>query len=463
MASPESAPARTEQAVSQRWTHLLGLDLLATTGRLLRSHWWELLAIALVAYVAHYYLMRLAIVIGRSGPVPGLLALAIVPAVPLAATVLMLLVMRRRERGGQGVTGFVVAIGSVLVPFLVIYESRGSLREDVGAYFFDGMEDSRELASAGVTDLGELVDARAAVEASARMPDGTSPLALTVVAIAFVIRMLLSRLIQRDEAWTGALARTRTPLRLLLAYSEVVWLVLGAIVINAGIEAMRGWWDSRRLGVALHDWWAQVTEGLPNLGAFAEAVVAAAGTVLDGAAIGVLIPIAWLSIGVIVYGLQVADTIDDRRVVSAVGAAPIVGILGRRVSPAVITTAWHRIADPDNRFGALIGGLAMVLRAGFAQVLVFCLAFTTVTVAVPYLTWGVLRVLLEDLTYRDWMAFVLPLDAVNQVVVLVLSSALLAAFADALLARFGAASSLRLPSPPAMPEEAADPAERTDG
>src|SRR5690606_2719287 len=105
----------------QGLSELLGLGLLRTAWRLLTAHWWQLLAIATCAYVLHHYLIQAAVRVGRAGAVPGLLVFSLVPLVPLVATVLMLLVLRERHQSSGGLASFIAAIGSVLIPFLVVY------------------------------------------------------------------------------------------------------------------------------------------------------------------------------------------------------------------------------------------------------------------------------------------------------------------------------------------------------
>lgn len=421
-------------------SQLLGLGLLRTSWRLFAAHWWRLLAIASCAYVAHDLVMELALWAYRAGALPGFLVFSLVPLVPLIGTVLMLLVLREHQHGG-GVTGFVAAIGSVLIPFLVVYESQGDFLEDLSTFLNGGFQQLWEEQAAEVLAGGQSNFDQLNIDTSA-------PLVLAVVVAAFLLRAVGARFAGNDTLWQGGARRLRVPLRMLVGYSEVVWIVIGASVVTTGLRGLHDWWQDRRVGRALEDWWEGFIASFPSLGAFGEWIVTAIGTLLDGAVSGLVAPLAWLTIGVVVYGLSAADSIAEDEVVDAVSRSERLGRVTQRVNPAVITLAWRRIADPEGRFGALLGGIAMILRSRFVPVIVFCLLYTAISTWLPYLVWWLARTVLPRFDYRDWLAAYGPLQALAQIAVLCLTAPLLAAWADALLTRFGARSQLRLPEPP---------------
>lgn len=412
----------------QGLSELLGLGLLRTAWRLLTAHWWQLLAIATCAYVLHHYLIQAAVRVGRAGAVPGLLVFSLVPLVPLVATVLMLLVLRERHQSSGGLASFIAAIGSVLIPFLVVYESQGDFLDDLGSFFNVGFEDDMETGA----------------DTLYRTPDATSPLVIAVVAAAFLLRAVGSRLADRDTLWQGRQRPLRSVLRSLMGYAEVVWIVLGTVVVTAGLRGLHDWWQQRRIGRGLADWWEGFTASFPTLGAFGEWLTAAVGTLLDGVTTALVAPLAWLTIGVVVYGLSAADSISEHEVLAAVRRTSRLSRVTQRVNPAVITLAWRRIADPEGRFGALLGGVAMILRSRFVPVLVFCVLYTVLTTGLPFAIWDLARTVFSRFEYPDWLAAYGPLQALSQVALLCLTAPLLAAFADALLVRFGARSQLRL-------------------
>lgn len=421
--SPPNAPAHSGPTPSLRF------DLLRTTLRLIGAHWWKLVAIAACAYVAHHYLMEAAVRAGQLGAVPGLLVFSFVPLVLLVAVVVSLLTLRRPHGEGLSAGAAVAALGSVLVPFLVVYESQGTLRDDTSDYFYAGFW----------ADYGE-------VDTLARIPEPTSPIVLAVVAAAFLVRALGSRL-AGSTALRGSPVgrRARLVLQLLVGYCEAVWIVLGVVVMNYAIQGLQAWWMERRIGRGLGEWWDSVTISLPEIGAIGDRLVVVIGTILDGMVVGLATPLAWLTIGVVVYGITAADQISEASVIESVKGRERLGAVTRRIDPAVIGLAWRRIADTEGRFGALLGGLSLILRAGFTPVLVFCLLYTLLSAGLPYLIWAVARLVAPNLDYMEWTAVHGPITALIYIATMVLTTPLLAVYGDALLTRFGAASQLRLP------------------
>ncbi|GAB2603868.1 hypothetical protein [Pseudactinotalea suaedae] len=432
----QTVEAQPEQ---ERWSQLLGLGLLGTAWRLLAAHWWQLVAIAACAYVAHDLVMRLALLAYRAGALPGLLVFSLVPLVPVVAIVLMLLVLRRRQGASGGFAAFVAAIGSVLIPFLVVYESQGDFSDDLSEFLYGGFTQVQE-AQWGI-------DGVEPGAFDALVPDAGDPLLLAVVVVAFLLRALGARIAARDSLWQGSGARRglRVTLRSLVGYAEIVWIVIGAVVVNTTVKGLHDWWQQRRLGRSLDDWWQSVTVSFPTFGDVGAWLATVVGTVLDGVVTGLVTPLAWLTIGVVIYGLSAAEGISEDEVVTAMQRQSRLKKVTQRVSPAVISLAWRRIADTEGHFGALLGGVAMILRSRFVPVLVFCLVYTAATTWLPYLLWDIPRSLLTRFDYVDWLALYGPMQAVSQILVLCVTAPLLAAFADALLTRFGAQSQLRLP------------------
>lgn len=428
--------ATTRTSTRTRPSDELGLGLIRTSWRLLRAHFWELVAIGALAYVAHNLAMFAAVWVGKWGPVPGLLVFSLVPMAPLLSIVGMLLVLRRSHRSSGGVAAVIAAIGSVLVPFLVVYEGQGDFIEDIGDYFFLGF---REDCGDGVGILFSCDEG----ESSDRLAEPTSPLVLAIVAVALLVRAVGSRVAGKEGLWADH-PRLRMVLRVVVGYAEIVWIVLGLTVVRYGLGEMQGWWEQRRLGRALGDWWDGVTLAVPDIGAIGDWLTTAVGTILDAAVTGLVTPLAWLAVGVVIYGMSAAETITQDDIVQSVQRRRWGG-LTQRVHPAVIALAWRRIADPEGRFGALLGAIALILRAGFAPVLVFCILYTVVVTAIPYLVWDLARVVMGTIEYLDWAALTGPLEAIAQILGWCLAAPLLAAWADALLARFGAQSQLRLP------------------
>ena len=190
---------------------------------LLTHHWLPLLAIAAASLLAHELLGRLAVAAGLIGAVPGFLALALVPLAGLAALVGMLLVVRSREARRSHVWGVVAAAGSVLVPFLVVYESRGDLRADLIDYVRG--------------TLYEQLGAEAVISA---LPQIASWTVLAIVVAALVVRSLGARLASNDQ-WGTVEGPRRGLLHVVVGYAEAVWMTLGARVLTGVLSGLTLW------------------------------------------------------------------------------------------------------------------------------------------------------------------------------------------------------------------------------
>lgn len=392
-------------------------------GGVLSRRWLPLVTIAAASLLAHELLSRLAVAAGLLGAVPGFLALALVPLADLAALVGMLLVVRSREARRSNFWGVVAAAGSVLVPFLVIYESRGDLRTDLIDYvrgtLYSQLGDEAPISS---------------------LPQIASWLVLGIVVAALIVRAVGARLAD-DERWVGREGPRRGILHIIVGYAEAVWMTLGAWVIAGVLAGLSAWWTARAVAHGMAESWDGIRENLPSLGALGDWVLAAAPVVTDAVVTGLVVPISMLTIAVIVYGLQVADTVRPEEVLASVRRGRWTGLV-RRVGDAPLRQAWSRLADTEGRFGALIGGLALVLRSAFAPVLIYCIAFTLIA-QLDAVVWWLARLLLGWRTQVFWEAVYAPLNGLSALLTLVATVAVTAVFADRLLMRFGAVGQLR--------------------
>ncbi|WP_144016687.1 hypothetical protein [Beutenbergia cavernae] len=462
--SPPPAGAADQAPVPEGAGQILrdGLDVLRDAGRLLARHWAPLVALAALAVIGRHLVLNLAVLTAPVNNVLGLLVFSLVPLVWLIAVVGMLLVLRRPDRGStdddgarrrvRRTTGLVLAsLGSVMVPFLLVYEYTGSLSDDRGRYFLTSLQ----------TQMGNAFDENLELDptfdATADIPDPTSLVVLGTIAAALLVRFVGGRILRsRDPEDDGG---GWTWLRLVIGYSEVVWMVLGAVAIVEVTRNAQGWWRERSAAVELAAWWEGVVADLPHLGAFADAAFAVAAAAVGGAIVGVGVPLAWLTIGTIVYGVRAERVVDDPTALARGRLGRLTARVTDRVGAERIRRAWASMLHPESRFGGLTGGLGLVLAAGWLPALLFCAAFLLAQQA-DYVIWWLAGVALPTAVRTDWIALYPAIAAVAVVVSQVLSIALLASAADALLRRFGARSALRLPErmPSAAPTAAEAPA-----
>ncbi|UFU03705.1 hypothetical protein LQF12_03605 [Ruania suaedae] len=406
--------------------------LLATTVRLLRTHGFTVLVLALVGVTVRLYLQDLSVLAGRLGAVPGMLTLTLVPFATLLTTVAILLVLRRRARSRSVVRDLIAALGSVLVPFLVVYESGGGLREDGRTYSLAGLEDDFARM-----DIGD-------VDGTARLADATSPIVLAIVVVALVLRRIGSQLVERDSLWHDQEAPVRMSLRIVVGYFELVWIVLGAGVIGYLVNGVNGWWHSRVIARAVGAWWDGVTLVLPSLGGVVSWLIGAGGAVLAGAVTAIVVPLAWLTIGLVIYGVRTSELVSAADLSARV---PFSGRFTDRAQDPRVARAWERMSQPEGRFGMLMAGLGLMVRSGWAPLAAYSLLYLLLTF-VPYAVWGLFRAIVPWMDGLAWNAWWEPLTIASDIATMVLTATLLAATADRLLARLGAPTALRLPARP---------------
>jgi len=413
-----------------------GGRVLADAGRLLARHWPALLTVAVLAEVAHELALRAALLVAPWSGVAGLLVLSVAPLASVVGIVVMLHVLRRESGdGGFDLRALLGAIASVLVPYLVVYEFYGGLSSDWQAYVDAAALDHALAAGAGI-------------ETSSPVPEGFGPTVLLVVGGALALRTVLDRVARRVEARAGDGPRSgAAALRIASGYCEVVWIVVGAFTVAAATTSVREWWTTRAAVAAVGSWWQDVTAQVDLLRLLASAVGPVSSFVLAGVVTGLVVPLAWLTLGTIVYGVEAIDLVDPEHATTA-AASPgrterAVERFNRTLGATRARTAWRFMLDPGRRFGGLVGAVGMLWRSRWGAVLLFCVAFSVVTLAGQAVL-AVGGAAVGQPGVVAWRAIVGPLDAAAGVVVTVLTTVLLAAAADALLATFGLPSALRV-------------------
>ncbi|HKS99050.1 MAG TPA: hypothetical protein VJT31_05910, partial [Rugosimonospora sp.] len=374
--------------------------VLGHAARLLVRHWPVLLTLSLGGLAARGLLLLAAVRVSRFNGVLGFLVMVLVPVTTLTALVLMLRAVRgslpwTRAAAGPG-TGRVRALldhlGSVLVPFLAVYASYGYLKDDVSQYSYQVWQ-AETFGNADIfTDPGK-------VDVARRLPYQVTTVLVAVVVSAALLRWWLGR-------WKGA--ERRPWLGILGAYLEVIWITLAAAVL---VSASKDWVSSRRAV----QWASDSTTGaVAHLGALTHPVhVATAwlGQLVDDAGAVIVVPVAWLTVGAVVFGYRIAPP--------PVPAHELFVRAARR---------WFRLPRPvrkvvadgsaslRDRFGPLVHGLRLLARTGLLPMLLFCLAFLVVQSSAQWL-WELERLLIgpRDLA-SVWVPLSGPLSVVNDAV-----------------------------------------------
>jgi hypothetical protein len=417
--------------------------VIGMAAKLLWRHWPVLFALVFAGLAARQFIMFAAVRASRLNGILGFLVLVLAPIAILSALVLMLRALRDSLPSARGdgpahapstsaddtsaddtADGDTAGgdagprrtlldhLGSVLVPFLAVYASYGYLKEDVTTYAYEVWVDAN-LANAKIfTDP-------ASIATQTRLPFDLGLTVISTVVVAISLRWMLGR-------WQGA--KRRPWLGMFGAYLEVIWITLVAWTATHLSSSATDWAQKRRVV----RWLQESADGLTAaLGSNGQPVPAALGYVWGLASeveTVIIIPVAWLAVGAIVYGQRLAD------------GPPPAGELYQRAKrrwlrlPGLIRWLGAGLgADLRERFEPLFGGLRLLVRAGLRPMLLFCLAFMVSQTASNWL-WELERLLVgpQDLN-TVWRPLSELLSVVNTAIGTVLLICLLGAAVDRVL------------------------------
>lgn len=401
------------------------VSVVAAGARLWARHWPLLLTIALLGGAARMGALWAAVNVSGWSNTLGVAVLMLAPLASVASIVIMLYVLRgdlpglARAAGARapldGTTGrerrLVDLLASVLVPFLAVYASYGLLAEDTSRYV-NTITGRQHLENAGLLyGVPDAIDADRAFV-------GSGALAVGVVLVAMALRWGLARLEGRVHA---------TPLGYVGAYVEVFWMATLARYLTGYKETAWAWVEGRRAIDVVTTWWLDVLDLLGPVARPVDAVVGWAGGVLGSFDDLVVVPLAWLTVGAIVYGHKLTPPpAPARRGVRVLGALPAPV---RRWGGELVGQV---IGDVRGRFQGLVGGLRTLAVAGLGPMLVFGLAFLAST-RLEEVLHLLVRAAVGPQDVRTWLAFSPHAVTVVRAVGLTVTMTLLAAAVDRML------------------------------
>ncbi|SDS61499.1 hypothetical protein [Jiangella sp. DSM 45060] len=399
--------------------------VLGRAGRLLARHWPVLLAILFAGEAGRYAALWAAVELSEFSGTLGVLVLVLGPLAAVSALIAALYALRHSlpslqaagdeaagDEAGRQHASVVSVLGSVMIPFLAIYASYGYLSEDVFRFVNTAVADELFNNPDLLLGTGEVDQNRTAL--------ATGWLAMALVAIAIVLRYGLGILAQRRPMrWIAWVA----------AYVEVLWLVTLARMLASHQEAAFTWLEERAVTQAVADAWRSLVAFFGPVG---EAVDTGSRWLFDllGDADALLvIPVAWLTVGAVVYGQQLRE--PERR--QASHRRQRGGLVGRMHAPAR-QVGNELTGGLGERFGALASGLRRLAVAGLAPMLLFALAFV-IAQRLEYAVELIWRELLGPLPLGAYLAFVPHTGMVSHVVGTVAVVCLLGAAIDRVLGR----------------------------
>jgi hypothetical protein len=402
--------------------------------RLVGRHWPVLLTIFLLGASVRAGVLWGAVVVSAHHPTVAGLMLPFAPLGSLAALILMLRAVspslrhatftpepeqpghpepvRRVRRVRRTVDTQLSLLASTLVPFLAVYAAQGYLKEDAQKFVNEATYDA--------------IFARALSSDSVRAPDriaiAEGALMVAIVVVALGLRWMIDRfdLPQRHRGWA-----------FVAAYVEVFWLFTLAKRFSGYQDQVRSWLDQRELVAWARLRWADVVDALGPVGHPVEAAVAWLGGILGDADTIVVVPIAWLTVGAVVYGRNLTAPAHVARPMPERWAGGLTRVRSgvQRVPSPVRRWGTDAVADLRGRFAGLGSGLRLLAVAGLVPMLLFCLVFFLARQA-EYLGSELWRALLGPMDRDTGVAFAPHLLVVDRAVYTVLLVGLLAAAID---------------------------------
>ena len=254
----------------------------------LAGRWLPWLALWFAAgQLARFGLPWLAAEIGR-GSHPDLRRVAVVALFVLfllataTTAVGMLYVLRRREEDGDG-EKFLDLLGRSLLPFVIVYVAWGLLFHDAAVFTF--------------ADLKRTMDSTQDPGLAAVIPDVT--VAWALAAGCFAVRAGF-------EWFHGKQRRAGKPGRvsgLAAAFFEAAWTLFAISSVSVTGGQVAGWLSDRRVWVGASGAMSDMVDAAPWLSTVGEWI----GQALALAKDGLILPLVWLTIAAIVYGVEVLD------------------------------------------------------------------------------------------------------------------------------------------------------------
>ncbi|GIH65445.1 hypothetical protein Msi02_62620 [Microbispora siamensis] len=406
----DAAPRRASWALSPYALPLNALRILAkcalplifwfSAGRLVR---WALLLLAATISHGSWYQARLVVV---------MFLFTLVVMTSLATTVGMLYVVREalletqvRRAGGEAKESLLNALNRTALVFAGIYTTWGFVAED--AREFSGIDMMRQ-PDRYVLDAGSGNDSgvmRGLINLDPKV-------SLATMAVAYVVKWYFGR---RHEAGEGRFSG------MLATLGELTFAFYGLNAIAAAVGARSDWIGHRSAVAAWHDLAAGAEDGIPGWKQVSEWLGDVWPHVIDALAI----PLAWLTVGILVYGAYAEDTQTTIR--------------GTRLEQAAVhlerTHNWTRLALAKlsagwtSRWIPLLNSLRLTVRGGAPLFGLFALCYVGLHIGGDYLLRAGRYLTASEEPYQ-WLATGEPVVYVVDLVVTLVTMCLIAATFD---------------------------------
>ncbi len=257
-----------------------------------------------------------------------------------------------------------LSIGGLLIPFLTVYVTHGLLKEDLAQYRYSATTD--EALNQGFN-----------ADFSRAFIDNTGIL-IGLVVVTVILRKLIGYF---------ALGEKNVGLASLSAYLEVLWMGTVSVLLTNSLTRAEEWLTSRAViapayreflslkseatqrGSILVTAWDWAVENLPKLSEL------------------VAVPIAWLTLGAVVYGTTLVGSAASAGsgTSGAADAAPTRSRRWRREAQSAAENALSPVLGP---LRTVWGGIVTLSRAGLLPMLLFCVVFIFASLVELTVVWA---------------------------------------------------------------------------
>lgn len=408
--------------------------LLTTVGRagvLFGKAWPRLLAVFLIAQLAHRGMQWVAVQAGAKAEAAGIAVLALLVVISLAMYVAMFLVLRgelpfHRRAVADGVLAPdgiepgkehrpLDALAAAMLPFLAFYAAYRFLAEEALDYEY-------QLA---VHKVNETVAATLGGAPAAQESEGLQSLStwlfIGLGASAYLLRLLFKKW-KEDEG----------PVRkLFVTYLEALWIFVVAYQASSLIPSPKAWLHERQAWEWLQDGYAWVLDHILGVDKVRELWDTVTGFVAAGVGDlwnAAVLPLMWITMTAVIYGRAVHKHKVEK---------PQLRWRFDRISqrweqsPRLVRAAGNSVvSDWRDRWTPVMDAFRLVARSGVRPLLGYFLAWAVVTFAASGV-WIALKLwVLGPHSLQFWQVIDEPLHLLTEGLKIMLQVSLLAAAYD---------------------------------
>ena len=409
------------------------LTTVVRAGAFFARAWPRLLAVFVVAQLAHRGVQWIAVQAGAKAEAAGIAVLALLVLISLAMYVAMFLVLRgelpfHRRAVDEGVLAPdgmepgkehrpIDALAAALLPFLAFYAAYKFLQAEALEYEYKLAVHRVNQTAADVLGGGVVAPESTGLQSLSTW------LFIGLGVAAYVLRLFFKK---RKGGGDGGAVR-----KLFITYLEALWIFVVAYQASAFIPSPKDWLKERRVAEWVHDAYIWVLDQVLGVERIREIWDAVTGFVAAG--IGDLwnaavLPLMWITMTAVIYGRAVHKARKPTRVLR--WRFDQITHRWQQTPPIVRAAGNSMVSDWRDRWTPVADAFRLVVRSGLRPLLGYFLAWAVVTYLASEV-WIVLRdYVLRPHSLAFWQVIDEPLNLVTEGLKIMLQISLLAAAYD---------------------------------